>query len=230
MSSREAFASNFSHLQEHDDQLLRLGILAERYFADDPNTCLLKLRQLAEVLAQSTSAYVGLYREEPESQYERLSRPTRRGILPREISQLFGEIRRTGNDASHALAEDHALALDMLKVTWQLSVWFHRTFRAPKFQSGPFIPPKPPAQESEALKKKLADLAEKLTSQHEQQKTQQQKLEAHSTQLHAAKDESSFWEQISAWFTVPASGETRLGEHFGTSKHDFRISHVPHRP
>src|SRR5919202_4108631 len=39
--------SNFAHLQEHDEQLLRLGMLAERYFPDDPNTALLKLRQLA---------------------------------------------------------------------------------------------------------------------------------------------------------------------------------------
>ena len=30
--------SNFAHLQEHDAQLLRLGMLAERYFPDDPNT------------------------------------------------------------------------------------------------------------------------------------------------------------------------------------------------
>jgi hypothetical protein len=44
--------TNFAHLQAHDDQLVRLGMLAERYFADDPNTALLKLRQLAELLAQ----------------------------------------------------------------------------------------------------------------------------------------------------------------------------------
>jgi len=43
--------SNYAHLQEHDVQLLRLGMLAERYFADDPNTSLLKPRQLAELLA-----------------------------------------------------------------------------------------------------------------------------------------------------------------------------------
>ena len=41
--------SNFAHLEEHDKQLLRLGLLAERYFADDPNTSLLKLRQLTEL-------------------------------------------------------------------------------------------------------------------------------------------------------------------------------------
>ena len=38
--------SNFTHLKVHDEQLVRLGLLAERYFAEDPNTCLIKLRQL----------------------------------------------------------------------------------------------------------------------------------------------------------------------------------------
>ena len=48
----QALRSNFAHLHQHDEQLVRLGMLAERYFADDPNTALLKLRQLTEVLAQ----------------------------------------------------------------------------------------------------------------------------------------------------------------------------------
>lgn len=30
--------SNFSQFKAHDEQLERLGLLAERYFADDPNT------------------------------------------------------------------------------------------------------------------------------------------------------------------------------------------------
>ena len=53
--------SNFVYLQEHDEPLLRLGMLAERYFPDDPNTSLLKLRQLAELLAQLVAAKVGLF-------------------------------------------------------------------------------------------------------------------------------------------------------------------------
>ena len=35
--------SNFLFLKAHDAQLVRLGLLAERYFAEDANTCLLKL-------------------------------------------------------------------------------------------------------------------------------------------------------------------------------------------
>lgn len=53
--------SNFKHLRAHDEQLLRLGQLAERYFPEDPNTCLLKLRQLAELLAQLVASSVGLF-------------------------------------------------------------------------------------------------------------------------------------------------------------------------
>ena len=35
---------NFAHLRPYDEQLFRLGSLAERYFPDDPNTALIKLR------------------------------------------------------------------------------------------------------------------------------------------------------------------------------------------
>ena len=45
MAVPEDIRSNFSHLATLDAQLVRLGRLAERYFSDDPNTALLKLRQ-----------------------------------------------------------------------------------------------------------------------------------------------------------------------------------------
>lgn len=112
--------TNFAHLREHDEQLLRLGLLAEKYFTDDPNTCLIKLRQLAELLAQLAAARVGLFESVQESQYDRLRRLQDHGILPREIAKLFIEIRRSGNAASHSLAGDHGAAISGLKITWQL--------------------------------------------------------------------------------------------------------------
>jgi hypothetical protein len=48
--------SNFDMLRAYEEQLWRLGALAERYFAEDPNTSLLKLRQFSELLAQSLAA------------------------------------------------------------------------------------------------------------------------------------------------------------------------------
>ncbi len=88
MTSAQPLCSNFAHLGEHDDQLLRLGLLAERYFPEDPNTCLIKLRQLAELLGQIIAARVGLYESAAETQFDLLRRLRDRGLVPREIAQL----------------------------------------------------------------------------------------------------------------------------------------------
>lgn len=77
--------SNFTHLRAHDEQLLRLGQLAERYFPEDPNTCLLKLRQLAELLAQLVASSVGLFTSPDEKQADLLRRLQDQGIVPREV-------------------------------------------------------------------------------------------------------------------------------------------------
>ena len=84
MKSRPALSSNFAHLQSHDEQLLRLGMLAERYFSEDPNICLLKLRQLSEVLAQLVASNVGILDRPEDGQFELLSRLRDQGILPYE--------------------------------------------------------------------------------------------------------------------------------------------------
>jgi type I site-specific restriction endonuclease len=102
--------SNFAHLQEHDAQLLRLGMLAERYFPNGPNTSLLKLRQLAELLAQLVATKVGLYQSPEESQYDLLRRRQDQGILPRELTrkqlrELALELDKAGfSEASLATA------------------------------------------------------------------------------------------------------------------------------
>ena len=53
-------SENFAYLEQHDDQLVRLAYLAERYFSDDPNTCLLKLRQFNEPISWPTAGLVRL--------------------------------------------------------------------------------------------------------------------------------------------------------------------------
>lgn len=191
-----SLGSNFAHLQAHDEQLLRLGMLAERYFAEDPNTCLLKLRQLSEVLAQMVASNVGVFERPEEGQYDLLNRLRDHGILPYEIHQLFGEIRRTGNAANHSLAGDHRTALATLKVAWQLGVWFHRTFGEPQFKSGPFVPPRPPANETEELRTELETLAKELADYQASHHEKSLQLGALEEQLKAAKDEQSFWESM----------------------------------
>jgi hypothetical protein len=111
---------------------------------------------------------VGLFVSAQEAQYDLLRRLQDHGILPREIAQLFDEIRRAGNTASHTLTGDHRTALSSLKITWQLSLWFHRSFQDAAFKSGPFIPPKAPQDESAELRHELERLTTILHEYHAQ--------------------------------------------------------------
>ena len=94
-------SSNFAFLSAHDLQLVRLGTQAERYFADDPNTCLIKLRQFGELLAKLVAANAGLYEDSGERQIDLLRRLDARGAVTGEVLNLFHELRKAGNRATH---------------------------------------------------------------------------------------------------------------------------------
>lgn len=189
---------NFSQLKAHDEQLERLGLLAERYFADDPNTCLLKLRQLAEVMAQSVASRVGIYTSADEKQIDLLRRLQDHGIAPREVGGLFHEIRKAGNNANHNLAGDHRTALTAMRLAWQLGIWFHRTFEDPGFKSGPFIPPSPPADESADLKAELESLRQELLAFRAAHQDATQALEVTQARVLQTEEERVFWEAMAA--------------------------------
>jgi len=191
-------SSNFAFLKAHDEQLVRLGALAERYFPEDPNTCLLKLRQLSELLAQLTATRVGSYVSADEKQYELVQRLERQGILTREVAQLFFEVRKAGNDANHALSGDHRTALACLKITRQLGIWYHRTFAEKEFRPGPFIPPAAPADESAELKAELAKLTSALSDHQATHGQTIQELAATRARLKAAESDQAVWEQMAS--------------------------------
>ena len=64
--------NNFDFLRHHDELLVRLAETAKSCFVPDPNTTLLKMRQLGEVLAQSIAARVGVEFGKYIKQYELL--------------------------------------------------------------------------------------------------------------------------------------------------------------
>ncbi len=190
--------SNFSHLKAHDAQLVRLGMLAERYFAEDPNTCLLKLRQLTELLAQLMATRVGLYADHDERQIDLLRRLQDQGVVPREVAALFHEVRTVGNRANHQLLGSHKDALLALRVSWQLSVWFHRTFKDAAFKSGPFQPPASPLDESAELRAELDLMRSELNAyrdRHDEKTRALEQLQSHATK---AEDDRAFWEAMAA--------------------------------
>ena len=92
-------SANFAFLKPYGG-LVALGAQAERYFTDDPVTALIKLRQLAERLAQEAAARVGLFASTEENQVDLLRRLIDRGVTTREVHELFHGIRRAGTPPS----------------------------------------------------------------------------------------------------------------------------------
>ena len=136
---------NFGFLASHDPAMARLGADAERFFAQDPDVAILRLRQLGEFLAAHAAAACGLYVFAGEGQLDLLRKLGDRGVVSAEVAQLFHALRRAGNQAAHGASGSHREALLALKMARELAVWFHRTFGAqPNFKPGPFTPPHDP--------------------------------------------------------------------------------------
>ena len=108
---RSPESANFAFLADYDAQLARLGALAERYFRDDPNTCLIKLRQFGELLAQQLAARTGVFAAAEEFQVDLLRRLKVDRLMPAEVADLFHQLRLVGNQAAHGQAGDHRAAL-----------------------------------------------------------------------------------------------------------------------
>lgn len=155
---------NFGFLESHDASLARQATLAEKYFADDPNTALMKLRQFGEGLARLVAAYAGAYDGRQEDQAALLGRLKYKGVLTPRAADLFHTLRKVGNVATHdGGAGTHSDALQALKIARECAIWVHRSFgRAVNFNPGPFVPPRPPENPAEALAKELERLRAEL--------------------------------------------------------------------
>lgn len=152
-------AGNFEFLEPHSPQLAKLGRLAERYYADDPPTALVKLRQFAEITAKQVAARQALYNN-PRMSFDEVLRTLRsRSILQREIAQCFYHLKGAGNQAAHDDKGSASDALTGLKIARAIGIWFHQTYgSAPSFKAGPFVPPVPRADVTAALQKEIETL------------------------------------------------------------------------
>lgn len=144
---------NFAFLTHHDQVLVEFAALAEAYVFSDPNSSLIKLRQLAELLAKQTAAYCGIEVQERESFLEVLESLWNRNVTGPQVSQLFHGIRKAGNLAVHASHGDRREALHQLQMARKIAVWFHKSFgRDKSYKAGPFVtPPTPEDAEQDLL-------------------------------------------------------------------------------
>jgi type I restriction enzyme R subunit len=160
---------NFSFLEAHDPQYVRVAASAESHCLDDPVAALMKLRTLGEMLAEDAAARAGVD-DSDLSQHERLQALQDDGILPEQTADLFHSIRRAGNRAVHDHEGTASEAVGQLKLARQAAVWFHRTFdlTVDDFQPGAFVPPPDEAGMEEDLKEELDRLRNRLAEVNEE--------------------------------------------------------------
>ena len=146
-------SSNFAFLKEHDPLFVELASAAERAFSSDPNTTLIKLRQLGEAMAQNIAARCTIYFDENTSQRDLLNKIYRELNLEATVRELFYTLRVEGNRATHQFKTKHKEAISGLTVARELAVWFHRSFSAAgaSFKPGPFKQIKDPSQQLRQL-------------------------------------------------------------------------------
>lgn len=161
---------NFSFLADITPDLDLLHCFAQQaeiYLHLDPNTCLIKIRQFGELLAQEIAARNGESVKPGESQELLLRRLSMKGIITRS-SNLFHDIRIDGNKAIHHGLRDYDRALERLKDAHQLACWFYNTHRDERELNKFTLPPDPAiewqknAQILDTTKAVNQELAEKL--------------------------------------------------------------------
>lgn len=203
MTAGMGVSSNFAFLDVDNRELARLGALAERYFHDDPSGALIRLRQLAELLAKEIAARNALLPSSSAS-FEEVLRQLRAGsLVPRSVLDLLYHLKQVGNAAVHENAGTASDALTALKIAREAAVWFHRSYGgASDFKPGPFVPPTPPRDATEALRAEVDNLKEQvLASSSSEAKARLAAQEAEAARLaalelaEATQQEREFWEQ-----------------------------------
>lgn len=155
---------NFYYLSHHEPHLVYAATMAERVWGLDPVGAIVHLRRFGELMLKYVAARWAVY--DPTLTAAQLTRALARKGLPSNIDQMFRALRESGNQAAHAGQGDQHLALQHLKIAFELAVWFQRTFgNNRKFSPGPYVL-QPTEGDTSSLKAQLQALQEQAAASH----------------------------------------------------------------
>ena len=200
-------AGNFDFLKSHDELLVRLAQTAESCFVPDPNTTLIKMRQLGEELAKTIASRVGVSAGPSVKQVDLLRELDLTLRLDRQVKDAFHTIRKLGNPAAHDITSStHRDALKALQIGHALSGWFHVTFggdKAKGFKLKAFLKPVDPSESVRQLEEALLELQKQHKTAEErrelaekQQQIQAKMAEAEKQRAEEMAAESKVWEEL----------------------------------
>ena len=155
---------NFAFLSASWPLLSQIGELAEGNLLKDSNTTLFKLRMLIETITKYIYAHENLSEPQNNKQITRLNDLKNRGIIPDKLLSLFHTVRKSGNKATHEAFDSYQSAETCLKFSWQISVWFAKTYSDKDIEITNFELPQKDHDDPNILSKRSKDLEDKLTT------------------------------------------------------------------
>lgn len=179
--------SNFDIFIDDWEFLGTLGKSAEQHVYRDPNAAIAKTRAFAEKLTEilfelETVPVFGI-----DSQVKKLRVLHSEGVLSDGIVEIFHNIRKTGNKASHdGSYGTTAEAIGMIRLAHYISCWFIEVFVSYSFEAPEFIQPPDIDKEKDS---KIQELEEKLLLQVEEREQQAEKIQYYAKQLQSSKGE-----------------------------------------
>jgi type I restriction enzyme R subunit len=215
-----AASSNFAFLQEHDPVFLQLASTAEQVFASDPNTTLIKLRQLGEALAQDLASRAGIEFDATTTQSDLLYKLSREIQLDQNIRSLFHTLRVEGNKATHEFRTQHREAMDGLKVARALTIWYHQCFgkNAHAFKPGPFVTPADPSTPLRDLQSQIEQLKTQLSESSQQ-------LESNQKLADLLKQEAEEYAVLAEQMDAESRSHKQLAAEHEAALHKLRSEH-----
>ena len=90
----ESLISNFLFLKHHDPVFFHLASAAEQYFRLDPNTTMVKLRQLTEAMAKDIASRLNISPYAYKNQHDLIYQIDRRINLDSRIKDIFHKLRK----------------------------------------------------------------------------------------------------------------------------------------
>ena len=117
--------SNFEFLKNVEPHVLyRIAYLAETYLYTDPNGCLMKLRQFAEVMVNEVFQIEHIALPHDNNQANRISVLKREGIIEHQLGSILNQLRQRGNEAAHAGFDSVSSAKTNLQMAYKLAQWY----------------------------------------------------------------------------------------------------------
>ena len=207
--------SNFEFLKQYDELLFKLAETAEHCFVPDPNTTLVKIRQLGEALAQDIAARVGIEYSSSFKQIDLLRELDYKLTLDPSVKDAFHVIRKQGNDANHQFnSSTHRDALIVLQLAWKLSGWFYKIFAGDKnLKLGKFVKPEDPSTQLRELEERIRTMEAEQSKASERINTAEKLRLAETEKLKVEKQRATLMaEERTVWEAIAEQQEQQLNQ------------------